>query len=304
MSSQSIKRIIKLGFVNFWRNGWLSFIATLIMTLTLLIISVFLIFNLVISATTDAIKSKIDLSVTFNDSSSDMQIQELKLFIQRRDDIKEVNFISKDEAYNRWQIRYKNNDKIRQLVTKDNNPLPRSLEIKAVSPESLNGIASYINQDQFKPIVRKVSYEENKTVIEKLINITKFSRKIGLILSIIFIGISILVILNTIRLTIFTRETEIEIMRLVGASDTFIKVPFVVESCLYGIFATLLSLLLIWLGLHYISPMITRYLGEVSLDLEGFFLSNLPWIILLEFVLAIFISISCSLISIRKNLKV
>ncbi|OGD67519.1 hypothetical protein A3F08_00975 [Candidatus Berkelbacteria bacterium RIFCSPHIGHO2_12_FULL_36_9] len=302
MSSQSIRRIIKLGFVNFWRNGWLSSAATLIMTLTLLIISVFLIFNLVISTTTESIKSKIDLSVYFSDEATDLQVQELKLFLQQRPDVKGVVFISKEEAFKKWQEVQKN-EKIRQLVTEENNPLPRSLEVKANSPENLDSIANFLSQETYKSMIRKISYQENKDVIQKLINITKFSQKIGLILSIIFIIISILVILNTIRLTIFTRQTEIEIMRLVGANDSFIKVPFLIEGTLYGIFATFLSMVLIWLGLYLISPMITKYLGEVSLDMEGFFLANLPWIVLFELLIAILISTTCSMISIRKNLR-
>ena len=337
--TQIINRIIKLGLVNFWRNGWLSFAATFIMTLTLLTISVFMIFNLVIGSTTDAIKQKIDLAIYFQDSATDAQIRDLKFTLQQRNDVKEVIYLSKEDAYNRWQQTQKN-EKIKSLVTKENNFLPRSLEVKAVSPESLEAIANYIsggNNDVvsksdsgdvgqvlgintdgisvapsetestnqgYLSIIRKISYQENKNIIEKLINITKFSREIGIILSVIFLAVSILVIFNTIRLTIFTRETEIEIMRLVGASDSFIRTPFLIEGALYGIFATILSLLLIWAGLAMVSPMISRYLGDVSLNLKGFFLLNLPWIASLELMLAIMLSTSCSWISIRKNLKI
>jgi len=303
MSSQSTTRIIKLGFVNFWRNGWLSLAATLIMTLTLLIISVFLIFNLVISATTTSIKSKIDMSVYFEETATDMQIQDLQLSVQQRNDVREITYISKDEALKRWQTTQKN-EKIKLLVTANNNPLPRSLEIRANSPDDLDAIANFVGQDKYKTLVRKISYQENKGIVDKLINITRFSEKIGLILSIIFIVISILVILNTIRLTIFTRSTEIEIMRLVGANNSFITYPFIIEGVLYGFFATIISLALIWLGLHLISPMITNYLGDVPLGLEGFFTAHLPWIILLELLLSVLITTVCSLISIRKNLKV
>lgn len=303
MSFKTFKGIVKLGLVNFWRNGWLSFAATFIMTLTLLTISIFLIFNLVINETTSAIKEKIDLSVYFQDNASDDQVQQLKLSLKSRNDVTGVNYISKDEAFSRWKDMQKN-EKIRDLVTAENNPLPRSLEVKAVSPESLDGIASFITTSQYNSFIRKISYQENKDIIQKLINITSFSRKMGLILSSIFMIISILVILNTIRLTIYTRGTEIEIMRLVGANDIFIRIPFIIEGLLYGFFATIISLFLIWLGLHLVSPMISRYLGDVSLDLEGFFVGNLPWIALMELVVAVFVSTVCSLISISKNLKI
>jgi len=336
MFTQSFSRIIKLGFTNFWRNGWLSMAATFIMTLTLVIISVFLIFNLVINTTTDAIKKKIDLAVYFNDSASETQIRDLRFILEQRSDVKEVKYISKEEAYQKWQVMQKN-EKIRSLVTAENNFLPRSLEVKAVNPESLDAIASFlsggnneiiskndngdagqvlgVNSDSqpvsatnaskgYSSIIRKVSYQENKYIIEKLINITKFSQKLGIILSVIFLVISVLVIFNTIRLTIFTRETEIGVMRLVGASDSFIRTPFLIEGTLYGMFATILSLILMWLGLHFVSPMVTNYLGDVNLNLEGFFISNLIVIAALELVLSIIICIACSSISIRKNLKI
>lgn len=303
MFTQSLGRIIKLGFTNFWRNGWLSLAATFIMTLTLLTISVFLIFNLVINTTTDAIKKKIDLSVYFTDEATDFQIRDIKLALQSRPEVQEVIYVDKTEAFRRWQEMQKN-EKIKNLVTEENNPLPRSLEVKTINPESLEQIADYVSADVYKSFIRKISYQENKQIIEKLINITNFSRKIGLILSVIFLVVSILVIFNTIRLTIFTRGTEIEIMRLVGASDTFIRIPFLIEGMLYGLFATIASLILIWLGLHFVSPMITNYLGDVNLNLEGFFLENLPWIAIMELAASILISVTCSWISIRKNLKI
>lgn len=325
MTSTSIYRIIKLGLVNFWRNRWLSFAATFIMTMTLLTISVFLIFNLVIKTTTEAIRNKINLSVYFEDNATDVQIRDLKFTLEQKYPNVQVIYVSKEDAYARWQEIQKN-ERIKQLVTKENNPLPRSLEVKTDKPEELSGIADYLTKNSSvivstdqsannadtpidttqssTKIIRKISYQENKLIVEKLINITNFSKKIGFVLSALFVLISILVILNTIKLTIFTRETEIEIMRLVGASDSFIKYPFLVEGALYGIIATIISLLLIYIGLRVVSPMITNYLGSVQLNLEGFFTGNLLWIVLLELLLAILISVTCSLISIRKNLKI
>ena len=303
MFIQSIGRIVKLGFVNFWRNGWLSFAATFIVMLTLLIVSVFLIFNLVIGATTDTIKAKIDLSVSFKESATDAEIQDLKLALKQRNDVVDVTYVSKQEALLRWQDMQEYDQKIREQVTSQDNPLPRSLEVKPISPESLTEINNFVSQDKYKPIVDEISYQKNKQLIEKLINITRFSKEIGIILSTIFIIISILVILNTIKLTIFTRDTEMEIMRLVGASDSFIRTPFLIEGALYGIFGTILSLFLVWLGLHLITPMVNNYLGQV-LNLEQFFLKNFVWIAASEFFVAILISLTCSWISIRNNLKI
>ena len=181
--------------------------------------------------------------------------------------------------------------------------LPTAIEVKCQQERS-QALNRFLARRILADKIERISYKENKDIIEKLVNITNFSRKIGLILGIIFVSISILVILNTVRLAIYTRTKEIEIMRLVGASEIFIRIPFIIEALLYALCSTVLSLFLIWLGLHFISPMITRYLGDVSLDMQGFFLQNIGWIFLLELLVSCIISVSCSVISMGKHLKI
>lgn len=303
MKLVSVGRITKLGAVNFWRNGWLSLVNTIILTMTLLVICIFIIFNLVISTTTQNIKEKINVSVYLDDAASAEQIQNLIDTAQKRADVKSVEYISKEEALKRWQ-NLQITQNIKDQVTIEENPLPRSLEIKAKNPENLDNIANFLSSDTYKPIIRSISYQQNRDIIQRLISITKFSQKIGLIASIIFISISILVILNTVRLAVFTRRSEIEIMKIVGANNYFIDLPFVVESILIALCATIWSTFLIWLGLHYVTEATTRYLGDVNLNLELFFHKQIYLIILFEFILGTMISIGCTLISIRRHLKI
>ncbi len=303
MNFTTISRIIKLGFTNFKRNWGLSLMATLVMTLTLIIISVFVIFNIVVNTTTESIKEKIDLAVYFKLDAEEKDIRVLEEKIKNRLDVRSVHFVTKEEALNRWN-EMRISQKIKEQISEDENPLPFSLDIKTHRSEDLESVANYLSGKEFEIIVDRVSYKENKDIIEKMVNITNFSKKIGIILGIIFVVISVLVILNTVKLAIFTRTKEIEIMRLVGASEIFIRVPFVVEALLYALFATIFSLLLIWLGIYFISPMVTQYLGEVQLNMQEFFISNLLWIFLLEFIFSAIISVFCSIISMGKHLKI
>ncbi len=300
----SIKRITTLGLVNFWRNRWLSLASTLVMTLTLLIISLFVVMTIVINRTTDRIKSKMDITVYFKDSATTEEISSLQQNLAARADVAEVKYISKEEALQIWQERQKN-QRIRELVTSTENPLPRSLAIKATDPESLNSIADYVAADDFSSIIHKISYEENKAIIDKLLAITAFVKKIGWLFSAVFVIVSILVILNTIRLAIFTRKDEVEIMRLVGASDRFIRVPFIGEGVLYGLIACILAVILMWLGIFVVSPLINQYLGqEVVVNMRSFFFSHFILIFFLQFFVGILVGVGCSMFSIRKYLKV
>jgi len=273
------------------------------MTLTLLTISIFVIFNIVINTTTESIREKIDLAVYFKTDTTEEQVHQVENILKYRPNIKSITFVSKDEALKRWQS-MKISDKVKDQVSQENNPLPFSLDIKTTNPEYLKDIDSYITNSNFANLVERISYQENKDIVERLVNITNFSRKLGIILGIIFIVVSILVIQNTVRLAIYTRTKEIEIMRLVGASDAYIRIPFVIEAILYALLATIISLIIIWIGLLFVSPMVSRYLGDINLDMQGFFFANLWKIFLLELFISCAISISCSFLAMRKHLKI
>jgi len=300
----TISRITKLGLTNFWRNRWLSLASTLIMTLTLLIITLFVVMTIVIGKTTDRIKSKIDVSVYFQDSATTQEISDLQQKIAARSDVKEVSYISKEEALEIWNERQKN-QRIKELIKPEENPLPRSLTIKTTDPANLKNVVDFVSEPQFSSMIHKISYEDNKQIIDKLLAITSFIKKIGWLFSIVFIIASVLVILNTIRLTIFTRKDEIEIMRLVGASDRFIKVPFIIEGVIYGFLACILAQAVLWLAIGFISPLTSQYLGaEVTQNMISFFLGHFILIFLLQLIVGILVGIGCSLFSIRKYLRI
>lgn len=297
-------RVVKLGFVNFYRNVWLSAAASFMMMLTLLIVGAFLVLSMFSQKITNGIQEKIDLTVYFYDSATDQEIKDLSDQLALRPDVKSIHYVSKDEALTIWQIRNRTSPRIRELVTKDENPLPRSLEVKSKDPENLKTIADFSAGDSYKSIVRRVSYEENKATVERLIKITKTVDRFGWGLSIFFVLISILVVYNTIRLTIFSRKQEIEVMRLVGASDSYIRLPFMIEAMLYGLIATIVSILLITLAIVFIAPSVSGYLGDLNLSITKFYFSWLWLLFLIEFIIGIGISVICSLLAMKRYLKI
>jgi len=304
MNRVTVSRIAKLGIVNFWRNRWLSIASILIMTMTLLIISLFLMMALGISKTTDKIKAKMDITVYFKDSATTEEISNLQQVVAGRADVKQVKYISKEEAFQIWEETQKN-ERVKEIARKmETNPFPRSLAIKANNPENLNKIADFLAVDQYQSIVHKISYEDNKTIIDRLLSLTAFTNKIGWLFSGIFIIISIIVILNTIRLAIYSRKEEVEIMRLVGASNSFIRLPFVVEGTLYGISACFFAMLLLWIGYLAITPLIGQLGTGAVLEAKIFFISHLLAIFLLQFFIGIAVGIGASLFSIRRYLQI
>lgn len=303
MSFVTIGRILKLGWANYWRNRGLSISATLVLTLTLIIILIFFLLNSVVAATSREIRSKIDLVITFDDEIAQERIDSLQKLLASRPDTKEVQFISKEVALERFKTLPGVSDRTKNLISPENNPLPRSLEIQAAAPDQLENISTLLSTSPWQEIIRKNSYLTNKDTIQKLGRFERAVTMAGLVLSLVFVLISLIVVINTIRLAIFARREEIEIMRLVGANNVFIRSPFIVEAILYGVVATGLSLLAIWLSIRQLGELVSRYLAEIDVDLLELFVDQLPLLIVIELIIALAVAIFASLVSIQRYLK-
>lgn len=298
----TLYRISKMSLISLWRNRWLSLAATFIMILTLITISVFASLLVVINKTTETLREKVDMTVYFNEETTNDQIFAIQNILVSRTDVKNADFISKDQARERWKERNKDNEKIRDIITETDNPLPRSLEVKTENPEDLAQIYSYLQGDDYKPLIRNISYQKNKNLIERLVRITTFVKIGGYALSLMFVLIAVLIIYNTIRLTIFARSDEIDIMRLVGASDWYVRGPFIIEGISYGLLGAIVSALLFSTAFHFIVPFAESYLG--SSDLNSNYLGmNLILIIVMEFVAGLLLGTLCSLVAVKKHLN-
>ncbi len=298
----SLYRIGKTAFISFWRNRWLSLAATLIMILTLVTISFFVSLLFITSRTTETLRAKVDMSVYFEDSSSKDQIFAIQNLLLSRSDIKSVDYVSKEKALEVWKLRNKDNEKIRDIITETDNPLPRSLEIKTDNPEDLEQIDTMLGSAEYKPLIKEVSYKQNKDLINRLVKITSFIKLVGWNLSLIFVIISILIIYNTIRLTIYARQEEIEIMKLVGASDWYVRGPFIIEGMAYGTIAAIFSSILYYFVLKLSIPSAEQYLGLTDLSASYIGINTL-FIIFMQLLIGVFLGVLCSIVAIRKHLN-
>jgi len=300
-------RIIKLGLTNFWRNGLLSMAATLILTITLFSISIFVTLTLVANSAIESVNSRIDVVAYFKDNASEKQVLDLRKELSVLDGVRSVEYISKEKAFEKWQARTED-QRLKEVITAKDNPLPRSLEIKMTDPEKTGQVAEYLEKEEIKPLIHRVRY--NKEVIERLTHYTGIIKKLGLGLVSIFIVISILVVFNTIRLAIYARRDEIEIMKLVGATPTFIRTPFLIEGVLFGISAAIFASAIIWLGGEWLIKTgllpsgtlreIMNFLGQDAMD---YFARHKYLIFFYQAVVGIVISLGCSWTAIHKYLS-
>jgi len=300
-------RASKLGLTNYLRNKWLSLAATLVVMLMLFTMSVFAVQSVVIYRTTDSLTKKIDLVVFFNESATDQQIQALRQLLANRIDVVSARYISKEDAYQIFQSR-PGSDRIKTLVTPQDNPLPRSLEIHATDPSHLATISQLLTTPDYQSMILSKSDQDSaqQQLIQNLSETARVSRRNGLVLSVVFFIIAILMIFNTARIVVHAREDEIEIMRLVGSTAGFIRWPFILEGILYGIFGALMSTVLLYVFLANNLLGSTPLLSITNLlsgDMFQFFIQNLWIIILIQIGTGVLVSVGATIAAIRRQVR-
>ncbi|HKX73269.1 MAG TPA: permease-like cell division protein FtsX [Candidatus Saccharimonadales bacterium] len=311
----TILRVTRYGVSNFTRNAWLTTAATVVMVVTLTIILATFTMRLVFQDTLTAFRDKIDISVYLcdkqvpnckEDVSSD-QRAELVNEIKRLPFVTNVTYVSKEEAREKF-VQDNNTDaqKLNAIATLDDrNPLPASLRVNVNDTNKLEEISKLVGQDKYKTWqAREASISgSRKDAIEALARAAQFSEIAGLATSALFLVLSVMIIFNTIRMAIFNRRDEIEIMKLIGAEKSFIRGPFIVEASLYGIIAAVVSVGLVYAALVFAGPSISSYGIEVNGTIKLF--SQWPVAIFLSVILmGILIGIISSFMAMRRYLKV
>jgi cell division transport system permease protein len=195
------------------------------------------------------VEDKVDVNVYFVTSASEDSIQSLATEVKNLPEVSYVGYTSRDTALAEFRERHQDDQLTLQALDElDENPFGAALSIKAKEPSQYEGIAQYLNDRQTDssgaPFIDSVNYAQNKTVIDQLQKLTTYVERFGFAIIILFSLASILITFNTLRLAIYTSREEISVMRLVGASNTYIRGPFIVEGTLYGLISGAIALVL------------------------------------------------------------
>jgi len=298
-------RIFKTALNGFYRNGWVATATISIMVFTLFIIGSLFLMNVSTNTVLALLEDKIDLAVYFKNDTSESTILQMKDDLSKYSEVKEIQYISRDKALAEFKQKHQANEKIiSSLQELENNPLEASLNIKASQANLYGLIADFINKSTYKQKISKVSYdqESNKQMIERFNEINASVRKGGLILSLVFAIIALLIVFNTVRLAIYTRREEIKIMRLVGAKNWFIQWPFIIQGALYGIISAIACLIIMYSTLYFASPKIVQFIAEV--DLLYYFQHNFFMLSGILCLIGLALGTISSFVAVRRYLKV
>ena len=271
------KRIIRSGYRNFMRSGFTSLASILMMVITLFVITSLIFVKTTLTASLDDIKNKVDVTIYFVPSADEKAIVSVQSALSKLPEVKDVTYTSSDEALELFKEKHANDYLTLQALDELNiNPLGATLNVKAKDPSQYESIAKYFDSDNALSkgtltIIDKIDYHQNKVVIDRLTSIIAGAQKLGFVVSLILILISIIITFSTIRLIIYMSREEISVMRLVGAGTKYIQGPFIVSGVLVGITASLITIILffpisIWLG-----NQVTDFIG---INLYTYFKSN------------------------------
>jgi cell division transport system permease protein len=303
------KRVFKSGLQNFFRNSFVSLSSILVMTVTLFIITFIILLGGFLNYSLDQVKNKVDVNVYFVTTATDTDILSMKKTIEALPEVSSVEYISRDQALANFKEKHVGDDVTLQALSElGDNPLGATLNIKAKDPSQYAGIAKFLDDTTRgvlsaggQNIIDKVNYAQNKVVIDKLNTIVKSVNIIGIWFAIIFVLISIIVTFNTIKLTIFMAKDEISVMRLVGASNTYVKGPFVVSGLLCGI----ISSIIILIAFAVITFAVNYYYGYyfVGFDLFKYYITNFLQIFGIIFGAGIILGTISSYLAVQKYLR-
>jgi len=301
-----IKRVAKAGFVNFWRNGWVSLTAILVVVITLLTIGSLIFSKAVMESALSHIEDKVDITVYFKNNAEEKDVLAMKDIVAELSEVKSVEYVSADKALADFKERHKDNATLLQSIEElDKNPLGAALNIKAKQISQYGSVAKFLDgksDSSGDSIIDKVNYFQNKKIIDRLSNILDSAKKLGLIVSLVLALVSILVTFNTIRLAIYSSRDEIEVMRLVGASNRFASGPFIVEGAMYGFFSALIAMIIFYPIIVWVDPKIASVFSGVSLF--RYYIDNFGQIFAILLGVGVFICSVSSLIAVRRYLKI
>ncbi len=300
----SFIRVIKFSLQDVSRNIWLSLVTVIILILALFTINMLLTVKVIGDMAVEAIKEKIDVNLYLKPGASEDKILALKTKINNLNEVKNVEYISNADALKNFKEKHQDNPEILEALRELNiNPLTPTLVIK---PENLDVFDNLINRLNAldADIIESRNFTNYKALLDKINNITSKVTEAGIFLSAIFVMITILVIYNSVRVAIYTHRRQITIMKLVGASNCFIQMPYLISSLIYTFFGVGAIMLIFYPFLTLLQPYLETFFVGYNINLITFFYGNIFTIFGIQFLAAALINMFASLIAVRKYSRV
>jgi len=291
-----VSYVLSAAWQGFWRNPVMSLASTFTVGLMLLLFAFFLATDRGLQAAVGVLESKVELALFLEDDAKVSDVLALRAQIEADPAVSHVDYVTKDQAMARLvDIASRQSDI--QIVDISSNPLPASLEIKLQSAQDAPRIGATLREEVGKGVVYEVV--DNPSVVDKLLTITRVLSFGGVAVLAMMLVVALFVIVNTIRIAVHARRDEIEIMKLVGATDWFVRWPFILEGMLVGALGAMAALTVVVLAAGPVTNALVGFLEIVPLSFGSAFLWQLVGSV---FALALAVGGGGAMLSVRAHL--
>lgn len=302
----SFGRVIKFGWENIWRNFWLSLVTMSTIIIALFTVSLILSLEVGLKQIVESAEKRIDLSVYFFPTVTEGQAQSVIAVIRTMPGIEEVTYITKEQSLTSYEKRAKDSPELlAPLKAIGQNPFGAAAVIRAHDLGVYQQVIDELNKTQYKDLIeaQKKEFEENRQFIDSFTAFTNKVRISGLAISLFFTIITTLLIFNAIRVAIYTHREEIAIMKLVGASNWFVRAPFILETIIYSALAVAISGGLFFALMYFLQPYLDNYFGG-DVAIYSYISHNALTIFGAELLAAVMLNIIAGTLALRRYLRV
>ena len=275
-------RILKASVRNLWRNGWISLATIFVFSLALLSVNILLGVQSIVGSVARSLEEKVDITVTFKSDTPAAVVSQARFFVRSLPQVKDLEEITPEQALAEFKELHKNDPHVLEALNEvGGNPLGAKLVVKARHPDEYPFLIQAIQNPQYQPYIERQTYDRHEGAIALVEKAGRQVRLFASALIALFACFGLLMAFNAIRVAIYTQREEIAIMRLVGASNSFIRGPFILEGVWLAVIAFLLSAAATYALVLWSEPMFVRALG-VDGGMQAFFRERLVQIVAIE----------------------
>ena len=300
----NLRRVLRAGLVNFWRMPVVASASVIALTAALFVVGSLILSRAFFGGAIAEIEERVDISVFMDPKAVEADVLALEKSLELLPEVKSVIYSSKEEELESFRESNKDNELIAQSLEEVGNPFGARLNIKAIDPSRYDSIATFLGSDSAlsdkgQTIIDRISFKKN--VVDQLTDFVAATSKVGWAVAIIFAFLSLIVTFNTISLAIYISREEISLMKLVGASNFYIRGPFIIEGMISGLIASFITVLLLYPAVIWLKNQTADVYGGVNL--VDNFLDNFGLIFLILLVTGIVLGAFSSFLAVRKHLK-
>jgi cell division transport system permease protein len=299
----SLLRIARFAVQDILRNFSLSFMTVLILILMLLSVNTLFIVEVLTNEATSAVKNQIDVSVYFDHKATEEQVLEIREYVSSFPEVVEVTYLSREEVLEQFREKHKNNvDILSSLEELESNPLGPSMIVKMRDPSEYRKVITALDIPEYENVIEAKTFADTERAIDRIGVITTQVERFSIILSAFFAAIAFLIIFNTVRVAIYTQRVEINIKKLVGATNWFIRGPYVVSSLIFSIVSVLAAYAIILGATQFLDPYIS-IVFDTDPFLTNYFKSHILMLGGIQFVAVFLLTVVSSMVAMRKHLR-